>query len=146
MATPGELAVDVFDQGFNCSQAVFSVFTSQFGLDVKTALKLASPFGGGFARRGEICGAVTGALLALGLAGAADNPAGKEEIYRLSQEFMHSFQEKHSHLHCRVLIGCDISTPEGWQKAKMAGKFTTTCPVLVRDAAGIVQTLLKLQA
>jgi len=112
-------------------------------LDKETALKLASPFGGGVARRGEICGAISGALLVLGLARGADEPAGKDEIYRLSQEFMRLFEEKHATVICRDLLSCDIGTPDGWQMAKEAGKFTTICPVLVRDAAEIVQTFLK---
>jgi C_GCAxxG_C_C family probable redox protein len=62
MATPAETAVTVFSQSYNCSQAVFSAFAAQYGLDKKTALKLASPFGGGMGLRGEICGAVSGAL------------------------------------------------------------------------------------
>ena len=146
MPTPAESAVLVFGQSFNCSQAVFSVFASQLGLENEIALKLASPFGAGMARRGESCGAVTGALLVLGLARGADKPAGKEEIYRLSQEFMRMFDEKHGTLLCRDLLAFDISTPESWLKAKEAGKFTTTCPQLVRDAAEIVQTLLELPA
>lgn len=143
MTTPAETAVTIFGQSFNCSQSVFSAFAAQYGLDKKTALKLASPFGGGVARRGEICGAVSGALLVLGLARGADEPAGKDEIYRLSQEFLRLFEEKHDSVICRDLLSCDIGTPDGWQMAKEAGKFTTICPVLVRDAAEIVQTFLK---
>ena len=143
MPTPAETAVIVFSQSFNCSQAVFSAFAPQFGLDEKTALRLASPFGGGVARRGEVCGAVTGALLALGLARGADKPAGKEEIYRLSQEFMRRFEEKHGTLLCRGLIDCDISTPAGYQSATEKRVFTTICPILVRDAAEIAQALLE---
>ena len=144
MPTPAESAVTIFGQSFNCSQSVFSAFAQQFGLAGKTALKLASPFGGGVARRGEICGAVTGALLALGLARGADTPAGKEEIYRLSEEFMRRFEQKHGRLICRDLINCDISTPQGWQKAKETGIFSTVCPILVRDAAEIAQALLEI--
>ena len=143
MATPTEIAVTVFSQNFNCSQSVFSAFAPQFGLDRETALKLASPFGGGVARRGEICGAVTGALLALGLARGAKAPAGKEEIYRLSQEFMRLFEEKHSTILCRDLIDCDLSTPAGYQAATDKRVFTTICPALVRDAVEIVETLLE---
>jgi len=83
MATPAEIAGSVFSQHYNCSQSVFSAFAEQLGMDQETALKLASPFGGGVARRGEICGAVSGALLALGLARGAQLPAEKEGIYRL---------------------------------------------------------------
>ena len=143
MATPTEIAVTVFSQNFNCSQSVFSAFAPQFGLDRETALKLASPFGGGVARRGEICGAVTGALLALGLARGAKAPAGKEEIYRLSQEFMRLFEEKHKSVLCRELIDCDLSTPAGYQAATDKRVFTSICPLLVRDAVEIAQKLLE---
>jgi C_GCAxxG_C_C family probable redox protein len=143
MSTPAETAVSVFGKSFNCSQSVFSAFSAQFGLAGRTALKLASPFGGGVARRGEICGALTGGLLALGLARGADTPAGKQDIYHLSQEFMRRFEEKHRALLCRDLLDCDTSSPEGWQAAKQAGKFTSVCPILVRDAAEIVQALLE---
>ena len=143
MATPAEIAVTVFSQNFNCSQSVFSAFAPQYGLDTKTALKLASPFGGGVARRGEVCGAVTGALLALGLARGVEAPAGKEEIYRLSQEFMRMFEEKHNTVLCRDLIACDLSTPAGHQAAAEKRVFTTICPVLVQDAVEIVQKLLE---
>ena len=143
MTTPAETAVTIFSQSFNCSQSVFSAFAPQFGLDEQTALKLASPFGGGVARRGEVCGAVTGALLALGLARGADKPAGKEEIYRLSQEFMRLFEEKHGTILCRDLIGCDLSTPAGHQAAAEKQVFTTICPGLVSDAVEIVQSLLE---
>jgi C_GCAxxG_C_C family probable redox protein len=138
-----EAAVNCFSQHFNCSQALFSTFAPQFGMDEATALKLASPFGAGIARRGEVCGAVSGALLTLGLARGADTPAGKEEIYRLSQEFMHRFEEKHGTILCRELIGCDISTPAGYQAATEKRVFVTICPTLVREAAEIVQALLE---
>jgi len=137
-----EVAVNTFSRSFNCSQAVFSTFAPQFGMDEATALKLASPFGAGLARRGEVCGAVSGALLTLGLARGAETPAGKDEIYRLSQEFMHRFEEKHATLLCRELIGCDISTPAGYQTATEKRVFVTICPALVREAAEIVQALL----
>ena len=142
MPTPAEIAVNTFSQNFNCSQSVFSAFAPQFGLDEKTALKLASPFGGGLARRGELCGAVTGALLALGLARGTDKPASKEEIYRLSHEFMRRFEEKHGTLLCRGLIDCDLSTPAGYQAAAEKGVFRSICPALVGDAVEIVQSML----
>lgn len=143
MTTPSEAAVDTFSRSFNCSQAVFSPFAKQLGLDESTALKLASPFGGGIARRGEVCGAVTGALLALGLARGADTPAGKDQIYQLSQEFMRRFEAKHGTILCRELIGCDISTPDGSQEAADKKVFVTICPALVREAAEIAEALLE---
>lgn len=144
MSKPADIADKVFSRNFNCSQAVLSAFAGQFGLDEKTAIKIAAPFGGGLARRGEACGAVTGALMVLGLARATATPEGKDEIYRLAQEFMRRFEEKHGTLLCRELIGYELSTPEGRQKAQDSGVTRTVCPAVVRDAAEILQTMLGL--
>jgi C_GCAxxG_C_C family probable redox protein len=143
MTSPSETAVVRFRQNLNCAQAVFSVFAPQFGPNEETALKLASPFGGGMARQGQVCGAVTGALLALGLGRGGATPAKKEEANRLGQAFIRRFEEKHGTLLCRELISSDLSTPEGWQRAKENGVFETICPLLVHDGAEIVQALLE---
>ena len=143
MPSPAETALTVFSNNFNCSQSVLSAFAAQLGLDEQIALKMASPFGGGVARRGDLCGAVTGALLALGLARGADKPARKEEIYRLSQEFMRRFEEKHGTILCRDLIDCDLSISTGSQAAKDRGVFKTICPGLVSDAVEITQALIE---
>lgn len=138
-----ETAVSIFLQNYNCSQSVLAAFASEFGLEEKTALRMASPFGAGLARKGEACGAVTGGLMAVGLARGTDTPASKEEIYRLSQEFMSRFEAKHGSIVCRKLIDCDLSTPEGHQTASAKGVFRSICPGLVRDAVEILQELLK---
>jgi C_GCAxxG_C_C family probable redox protein len=138
-----EAAVERFARGFNCSQSVFAAFAARFGMDEATALKLTSPLGGGIARRGEICGAVSGALLALGLARGTDTPLGKEDSYRLGQEFLQHFEKKHGTILCRELIDCDISTPAGRQKGKARGVFTALCPLFVEDAAQIVNGMLQ---
>ena len=62
--TKSEKALELFSNNFNCSQAVLTAFAPDFGLDEQLALKLGTSFGGG-ARNGEICGAVSGALLIL---------------------------------------------------------------------------------
>jgi C_GCAxxG_C_C family probable redox protein len=140
---PAGTAEARFAQGFNCAQAVFSFFAARYGLDETAALKMASLFGGGVSRRGELCGAVSGALLALGLARGASTPEGKEEAYRLGQEFMRQFDARHHSLLCRDLLGYDISQPGIREQARQAGVFKTRCPVFVRDAAEIVQTMLE---
>jgi len=142
MAKPTEFAIAKFDQGCNCAQSVLSAFAAPYGLDEKTALKLASPFGGGVARRGHICGAVTGGLLALGLARGASTVEEKEEIYLLGQEFLLRFEARHQTILCRDLIGIDISQPEERRKAREAGIIETRCRVFVRDAVEIAQQLL----
>jgi C_GCAxxG_C_C family probable redox protein len=132
-----------FSQSYNCAQAVFSIFAPQLGLDEKTALKLASPFGGGVARRGEVCGAVSGALLALGLKEGAETPAGKDHIYALAGEFLRRFEAGHGSLLCRELLGFDIGTPAGYQGAAEKGVFVTICPAVVSAAARLAGELLE---
>ena len=143
MNHPASIADEHFSRECNCAQSVFSAFALPHGLDEETAIKIATPFGGGMARTGETCGAVTGALMALGLARGAATPEGKEEVYRLAREFMRHFEEKHGSLLCRELIGCDISTPEGLQHAHESGVTKSVCPQLVHDAAEIVQAMLE---
>ena len=135
MTNPTQIARDRFAEGFNCSQAVFCAFASKFGINDGTALKLASPFGGGVAHQGQVCGAVTGALMALGLARGSDTVETKDETYRMAEDFISRFQERHDTILCRELIGVDISTPEGLQSARDTGVFKSICPGLVKDAA-----------
>lgn len=62
-----ERTLSAFDEGFSCSQSVFSAFAPELGLDREMALRVATAFGGGMGHRGDTCGAVTGAFLAIGL-------------------------------------------------------------------------------
>lgn len=142
MTNPIQTAQDRFVQGFNCSQAVFSAYASQFGIDDEAALKLASPFGGGVARQGEVCGAVIGALMALGLGRGNATLENKEENYSIADEFITRFQEKHGTILCRELIGYDLSKPKELLEAREQKVFVTACPGFVKDAAELVAELL----
>ena len=140
-----EAAVSCFKKGFNCSQAVFFVFGSDFGMDTDTAHRVACAFGGGLAGSGETCGAVTGALMALGLKyGMTDpgNQPAKEETYAYAKRFLQEFASRHHSTRCRDLLGRDITTPAERAQAKADGLFETVCPRFVRDAVQIVETLI----
>lgn len=138
-----QLARNRFSQGFNCSQAVFCAFAPTWGIPEETALKLVSPFGGGVAHRGEVCGAVTGALMALGLARGSARVEEKDNTYRIAEEFLERFRERHGSILCRELIGCDISTPDGLQSAREQQVFKIICPGLVEAAVEIVYESLR---
>lgn len=142
MTDPVQIASEHFDQHYSCSQSVFSAFAPRFGLTDEQALKLASPFGGGVAHQGNVCGAVTGALMALGLARGNAAVDKKDETYRIADDFLERFRERHGTLLCRELIGHDISTPDGLQNARATGVFKSTCPGLVTDAAELVAGFL----
>jgi C_GCAxxG_C_C family probable redox protein len=141
-----KVAVARFQDGFNCSQAVFSPYAEAMGLDKDTALKIAGTFGGGMGRTGQTCGAVTGALMALGLKYGATDAADKEtkeQAYARVQEFAQRFATRNGDdLSCKALLGCDISTPDGQKMAQELGLYKNVCPKLVKDAAEIVEELL----
>jgi len=133
-------------QGHSCSQAMLAAFAPRYGLPAEFAIKLATPFGGGMARHAEMCGAVTGALLVLGLhAGGAvgTDLAAKERTYALVHEFMLQFEQRRGSLNCRELLGFDLGNPEELRRAREQGLFTSLCPLLVRDAAEITAVLLQ---
>lgn len=143
MAEPTELAAVYFDTGLNCAQSVLAAFASQCALDQETLLKLASPFGGGIARRGQVCGAVSGALMALGLQLGTSTPEGKAEAYEMTDEFLRRFEARHQSILCRGLIQCDLTTPEGRQQASERDVHHTICAGLVRDAAEIAAEMIS---
>ena len=135
-----------FQENFSCSQAVFSTFASEMGLDRETALRVAGAFGGGMARMGETCGAVTGAFMLIGLKCGqirADDKTAKDTTYRIVREFVEKFKERNQSIVCRELLGLHPGTPEGSQTFKEKDLKNTICVKLVRDAAEIVEVLLK---
>jgi C_GCAxxG_C_C family probable redox protein len=112
------------------------------GISVETALKIASPFGGGIARQGQVCGALTGALMVLGLQRDNATVDGKDATYRLAEEFVHRFEKHHGTMLCRELIGYDLSKPEELIAARDHNVFHTICPGLVKDTAQAISEFL----
>jgi len=142
MYDPIQIATSKFDQGFSCSQSLFSAFALQFGVSDEIASRIASPFGGGIARQGETCGAVTGALMALSLKFGPRMGESNDGIYHISQEFLHRFQQQNTYLQCRQLINFDLSQPGDLEEARRYQVFDKVCPILVRSAAEIVLSML----
>ena len=149
MAQVADRAEQVFAQGYNCSQAVLLACGESRGLAPELALRVGGAFGGGIGRQGGLCGAVSGAIMAIGLAYSKVKPeddAARERGYKLAREFTERFTQKHGTTVCRDLIGCDMSTPEGLAKAKSLGVHKNICPKFVRDAAAIVEELVAREA
>lgn len=137
-------ALSLFSNNFNCSQAVFTAFAGDFGIDEELALKLGTSFGGG-ARNGELCGAVSGALLVLGLKyghyNAADNEQ-KSRAYQISVEFTRRFREMNGSVVCRDLLGYDLTDPSEMACIKEKGLFSSICPKMVESAVTILESIL----
>ncbi len=140
-----DTAVALLDEGYNCAQAVLAAFAETLDLDLKTALRLTDPFGGGMMLTGGPCGAVTGALLVLGLSRGgtvADDDEANERVRELTREFHRRFRERRGTASCTELLGADISRPETFAQAQADEIFADTCPDSVRAAAEILVDML----
>jgi C_GCAxxG_C_C family probable redox protein len=138
-------ALDLFDKQFNCAQSTFAALAEEAGIDVKTALKCAACFGGGM-RCGEACGAVTGALMALGYRfGSAKEkyPEGKAAAYQLSVRFLDRFREERGTILCRELLGFTPGVPEDAEQIKALGLHGKICIGVILDAVEIAQDIIR---
>ena len=145
MGSKVEQAVSYFQEGFNCSQSILASYCIEFGLNESIALKLATGFGGGIGRLGKTCGAVSGALMVIGLKYGRDkieDNASKEKTYTLVQKFINKFIKLNQSISCNELLDCDINTLEGLNSAKEKNLFSTLCPDFVRTSAEIIEKLL----
>ncbi|MCJ7806516.1 MAG: C-GCAxxG-C-C family protein [Clostridia bacterium] len=143
-----EKALSLFRKGsgFNCAQAVLAAYASQLNLETKVAFKIAAAFGGGIARTGGNCGAVSGALMVIGLRyGTSDieDQDSKAYTYEKARQFLERFKELHQTVICRELTGYDISTPEGLQQFKEQEVGASLCTGFIRDAVQIVEEIIK---
>ncbi|MBQ8930971.1 MAG: C_GCAxxG_C_C family protein [Ruminiclostridium sp.] len=139
-----EKALTLFAKGFNCSQAVLTVFADDFGIEKELALKLGTQFGGG-ARNGEMCGAVSGALLVLGLKYGhyeQGNTEQKSKAYSIASEYTRRFKEKNGSIVCRELLGYDLTKPEDSERIKEKNLFGTVCPAMIKSAVEVLEGIL----
>ncbi len=131
----------------NCAQTILSTYCDIFNLDRMLAIQLAQGFGRGMGQGENNCGAVSGAYMVIGLArkiSTANPRANIDGTYDLLQEFNRKFSKIHGTLKCKDLIGMDISTPEGLAEARSKSIFTSRCPIFVKDAACILESLLHI--
>jgi C_GCAxxG_C_C family probable redox protein len=146
-ASKAAQAVTVFAQGYNCSQAMLMVHGPEYGLAPDLAMRLATALGIGCSR-GEQCGAVTGALLVIGLKNGGGGPDGAEDkafTYHLSREFVRRFTARRGTVTCRDMLGVDPSTAEGLRQARSEGRFTAICHGVITDAAEVLQEVLAIE-
>jgi C_GCAxxG_C_C family probable redox protein len=130
----------------NCAQAVFSALSKEYGLTEDQALAIAQGFGAGMGLTGRTCGAVSGAYMALGLSRKTIPANPREHVdktYELMAEFDRRFKALHGSTNCTELTGYNLGIAEEAAKGREKGVFVTECPIFVRDAVKIVESLLK---
>ncbi|MGN0452308.1 MAG: C-GCAxxG-C-C family protein [Ruminococcus sp.] len=137
-------ALELFSNNFNCSQAVLTAFASDFGVDEQLALKLGTSFGGG-ARNGDICGAVSGALLVLGLKYGhyiASDSQQKSHAYEIAVDYTTRFRKANGSIACRDLLGYDLSKPDEMKCIIENGLFGEICPKMIKSAVDILEEVM----
>ena len=140
-----ELAKNYFEKKYHCSQAVLAAFAEELGLTEEQALKLGGCFGGGMCK-GEVCGACTGALMALGLKygqSDIDDMESRKKTNDVTVEFLDMFKKENGSYICKELLGCDLATNEGKQYAIENKLFVNFCPKMVESATVITEQLLS---
>lgn len=147
MKSKSDSAVEMMAAGGNCAQAVLCVFCEGLGLKREKALKLASGFGAGMGRKQEVCGAVSGGIMAIGLKHGQEHEGDKEAkelAYRLTRELMARFEAEFGSCLCRVLLGgCELSSENGQTQYREQGLSERICRPCVRGAVRILEDILN---
>ena len=140
--TRKEKAMQSFLDGYNCSQCMMLAFEDYLTIDLDTALKIASPFGGGMGRLREVCGSVSGMFMVLGFIKGYNEPGdyeGKKELYEHIQELARRYEEANGSIICRDLLGLTVQkedaapekrTDEYYKKRPCAAKIGSAAEIL----------------
>ena len=143
--TKSDDALASFKSGFTCSSAVFSAFSDNLGLDGETAKKISCGFGAGISKSGNICGAVSGAIMVIGLKYGKTkigDDAATEKTRALTRQLIQEFAAKNGSVNCTELLGYNLSKVDEYEAAGRENLFKTKCPEYVRDAAAILEKIL----
>lgn len=146
MESKSEEAVAMMVGGFNCAQSVLGVFCEDLKFDRATAMKLATGFGAGLANQQEICGAVSGGIMAIGLKHGrtqASDLEAKERTYLLASELMARFKVKFGSCLCRELLpGINLASAAGHARYKEKNLAEKVCRPCVAEAVRILEDVL----
>ncbi len=148
MGERSKKAVELFKQGYNCSQSVFAAFADLYGMDIKTALLVSSSFGGGMGRMREVCGAVSGMFMVAGMETGTvvgKDTAGKQYNYQVVQHLADKFRKENGSIICRELLGLSETTHTETKPEERTQEYykKRPCIQLVEEAALIVEGFLK---
>lgn len=144
-----ERAGQLFLEGYNCSQSVFTAFCHRFGIDEETAKRISAGLGGGVGRMREVCGAVSGAAMVLGSVASAvsgDDKESKAKNYELVRRFAEEFKKRHGDtIICREMLKLNIPMENTAMPENRTAEYYKNRPCLkaVEDAAEIVLKIIE---
>lgn len=141
-----EIALARFAELFNCAEATALGLTTAFDLDASCLPRIATGFGAGMGGCGEVCGALTGAVMALGLRygrDKAEDVDAKNVVGAMVRELFADFENEFGSIRCIDLTECDMRTPEGMQEARDRKLHQEFCPKFVAWAAAKAAEMLE---
>jgi C_GCAxxG_C_C family probable redox protein len=145
MSDKSNMSIEKFMGGYNCAQSVVYPFSEETGISDDMALKISCGLGGGMGRNQEVCGAVTGSILVLGLRhgrGVSDEQLATTTTYQKTRELMSRFAERNGSYICRELLDdCDLSTDAGQQEFKDRDMKNRICKACVQSAVEILEEI-----
>lgn len=135
-----EKAAALFGRGYNCAQSVLLTMQDFWNEEKPSEPKIASAFGAGIGRRGSLCGALTGGVIAIGQKYGSNEPIqkGRDEAYSMALKFYDGFQKEFGSVFCRNLIGYDLSDPKELKKAWDSRVFLHKCVHIVEKTVDIL--------
>lgn len=109
-----EQAVAFYKQGYTCTQSILASFAKRYDLPQNLAFRISEPFGAGTSCTNDMCGSVTGAIMALGLQHGSilsNDEVARSYIYQRVHEMIQRFMEIHGSIQCSDLLGYNVSDP-----------------------------------
>jgi C_GCAxxG_C_C family probable redox protein len=146
MTDAGRNAREYLASDYNCAQSVLKAVLEEKGAFFDEAMSLSSGFGGGIAGEGRTCGAVSGAIMAIGVLNglhSKDVVKSKERTYKISSILIERLKKKFGSTQCYELIGVDMQDSEAKKAARERGVFSDQCSEFVATAAKIVLDLFS---
>lgn len=138
-----EHAIGYVDQGFLCVESVLKALADMKGVESEYIPAISSGLAAGVARTCQICGAVSGAILGLGLwFGRREPVAGDRKPYWYSRLFLDRWMETHSTSNCTELLGIDLDDSEEYKVFKSEGMWENKCKRYIREATGLAYDIL----
>jgi C_GCAxxG_C_C family probable redox protein len=139
-----EKALSNFKSQYNCAQSVFAAYSEKFGIGENDAHKIAIGFGGGIGRTQDICGAVTGAIMALGCRYYDENdiPGSKDIVYAKTKELISKFKDINKTVDCLELTGVDLKEEGGLEMMKKLNIHEDKCTGYIKDVCKILDEII----
>ena len=133
------------EEGYLCSEAVLIALAESMGIESKLIPRIATGFAAGVARTGNMCGALSGAVMGLGLRYGRDEPETEPDRrpYWYSRRLAETFEEAYDSVTCPGVLGLDIDDPDDYRRYTQEDMWATKCREVIKTAAGLAHDLLQ---